>query len=932
MNSQDFQYFNGVGASGASKFPVQSVPNSKKNEDWKRNTMQFLYTTAKKQQKKNIVFSDIRNMSKGEFTYRAVDVERTYDDNPWVEQQFNNLGNKVGISTYLKHFDIIGIIVNAITSVFGTMPDLYRVDSIDEYSTNEFIRQKTEGLKKYRDAIFKREIDAMLIVEGMNPDKQDFKSQEEADQYMAQLDAKVKEYSPQEIERNLAKNFKVLATEWATNKLKSDKEIFDLEKKDKDALTDYILTGRWFRHYRVGYDTYTVESWSPEEVFFSQEVDTEYPQDGNYIGKLTSMSPNSVLQKYGHLMDTKQQEIIGNYWNQDTTFKGASNIGSSGAQAYQVPFRNYFNHQINMQMEDALGVPLARTMDLDGNVSGRHYMPREDGVFGQQSTVNYSRQLRKDIDVDSDQIEVMEVYWLSMKRIGVLVYKDDMGNPMVEITTDDLLKDILIEDEIKKLKNVSLEELQKALRIEKIEDYIGTISYHYVPEAWQGILIKANHSKLKEDMHLGVKPLDYQIRGDSNWFQVRLPVGGIISTGLMPKVLPYQQLYNVCMNQVTELLAKEQRLGVFFTIDINSLPSEYKDETTAEAIEAVGDVIQNTGILPLDPSRANTAGSAVYPNLFQKNDVTFANQIQYRQQLAEYYKQLAYNQVGITAQMLGAPQMYTTAEGVKQGAVASYALMQGMIQDFNVAKKKSNELHLAVAQFCETNGKSTSKLTRQPDHLLRFLDILAEDEELFQFRKLSIIPASNTQDTKIVQAIQNMLMNDNTITKDMGDIIDVLTNPYVLELREIGLAQRARQDAKAQQEQQFQKQQQDAALQARAEEVKGIREFEEKIVRIKGEYGLEEAYLTAAGRDSASTKEDNFGDLEKARELVQDSMKNSFTQKGLELKEQDHERKVLMDSEQRKAEMEKIKLKRDEITLKNKKMQSDERIALWNKN
>lgn len=931
-NNDNFGYFNGINTAGESsnKLPVQAIPNSKKNKEFKKATMQALYTDAQMQMNRNFVFADIRKMAQGEFTYRAVDIEHTYADSPWVESQFNKLGGNVSIPTHIKHFDFIGIIVNAIVGIYGEMPDLYRVDSIDEYSTNEYIRQRTEGLNQYAQAVFKAEIDRMLIANGLNPDKQDFQSEEEAQQYQAQLDAQVKKYTPEEIERNLSKNFKVLATEWAQNKLRSDKELFDLDREDKKSLTDFILTGRWFRHYKVGYDYYDIEYWLPEQVFFSQDVDCEFPQDLDYIGRLTAMSPNAILQRYGHLMTTKEQENIGNYWNQSLDNKSITATGNGVfPNTYQAPFSNYFDHQVNLQMESALGVPLARSMDENGNVS-RHYMPRMDNDFNSRNTIAYSKYLRNDIDVRSDLIEVMDVYWRSMKRVGILIYRDELGNPAVEMTTDDLLKEYLEEEEIKKLRNVALEELQNALKEERIQEYIGTISYHYVPEIWHGVMIKANHGEINEDMLLDVKPLDYQIKGDSNLYKVRIPVGGIITNGLIPKILPYQQLHNICMNQNSELLAKEAKLGVFFSIDINSLPSEYKDETTDEALYAITDTIQNTGILPLDPSRSNTQGSTVYPNIFQRNEVTFANQIQYRQQLAEYYKQQAYNQVGITAQILGQPNTYTTAEGVKQGANASYALMNSLIQDFNISKKKSNEIHLAIAQFCETNGKSISKMTRQPDHLLRFLDILAEDSELFPLRKLSVLPASGAQDRKIVEAIQSIILNDNTLEKDINLVIDILTNPYTLELREISREARNRTEATRQQEQQFQREQQDAVLQARAAEVQAGYDHEISLEKLKGEFDLEKEKIQSFGK--ASMSDDPNANFDRIEKTTQYAIDNNFTQQQIDLKKADYESKTKLNSEQRKVELEKLKQKNQELKLKEKKINADIYTSTINKN
>lgn len=936
MNNNDFPAFNGIGSGARTK----TLPNQlqKKTESFKKKTMESLYWEATKQIKRNYIFSDIRRMTKGNFTYRAVDIERTFSsEEPWIEGQFNALNKDVAVSTHLKHFDFIGIIANAITGMYDKMDDLYRVESLDEYSQNEYIRAKTDSFVKLFEAKIEAEKYRILIQEGLDPNKNDFQSEEEAQQYQQQLDQRVQEYLPQKVEKDMSKNFKVLAVEWGNNVLRADKKRFNLDKRDREALIDFILTGRWFRHYKVGYDYYDIERWLPEETFFSQDIDTEYPEDLDYIGKLTRMSINDILQRYGHLMTTTEQEKIGNYWNQTEDKYESSTFVGDGVnykdvifpKAVQVPFRNYFDHQINLQMESALGEPLARTMTEDGKVTERHWMPRNTGAFsGVTNSANQTKLLRDDIDIRTDTIEVMDVYWRSMKKVGILIFENEFGQTQVETVTDELLNDFLKENDIKKVKDVHVTVLQKALKENKLEEHINTISYHNIPEIWHGIMIKGDGAIVREDMYIDIKPLEYQIKGNSNLYKVRIPVGGLITDGYVPKILPYQQLHNVCMNQMTELLRDEP--GTFYTLDINSLPSEYKDETTEEALFNVLDSIKSTKLLALDPSRSNTQGSTVYPNIFQRNEIVFTNQIQYRRELAEFYKQEGYSQVGVTPQMLGQPNTYITNEGIEQGAQASFALLNNLIEDFNQAKAKANEIHLAIAQFCEVNGKESTKLTRKSDHELAFIDILAEDGEIFPLRNLSIIAANDSKDREIVKTIQNMLINDNTIQKDFGDIIDILTNPYTLELREIGNQMRMRQDKLTQEDRQFQSDQLDKQIAERQQSIKDDREHELLIEKIRGEYKLEEEMINAYGR--ASLSDDPQQAFDRIQKDTQTAIQNDFTQQQINVKKEDSDRKQKLDAENKKLELEKLKLKREEIKLRREISENQKFNSIINKN
>lgn len=929
----DFQLFNSInGNSGSSSrsIPLQTLPNSKKNKGWQKATMDALETEGIRQLRKNYVFADARKMTQGEFVYRAVDIEDNPMGMPWFDKAIRKLRQDVSIPTYIKHFDFIGIIVNAITGVYDDMDDLYRVESFDEYSTNEYIRFRTEKLHEYAQAVFKAEIDRMLISKGINPNKQDFQSEEEKQQYLQELDAQVKALTPVEIEKNLSKNFKVMATEWAQNTLNADKERFSLHQEDRKALTDYILTGRFFRHYKVGYDYYDIERWLPEEVFFSQDVDCEYPQDGDYVGKITSMSISQILQRYGHQMNTKEQEMIGNYWNQtddksDYSNSGKNFIDNVFPRQLVTPFHNYTDHQLNLQMEEALGVPLGRTMDNDGNVS-ENWMPREENDYQPFHAGNYSSYLREDIDVRQDTIRVMECYWRSMKRIGVLIYENELGSMEVEMTTDDLLPEFLTENEIKKLRNLSLEELQKAFKDGNLEEYKNTITYHYVPEIWHGIKIKGNSAVVKEDIYLDVKPLDYQIKGDSEFYQVRIPVGGIITNGIVTKILPYQQLHNICMNQNTELLEKE--LGIFFTFDITGLPSEYQDETTEESVYRVRNVIKDTALFGVDLSRQNTQNNTTYPNIFQKHEVVFAQQVQYRQQMAEFYKQEAFNQIGITAQLLGAPNKYTNSEAIQTQAQASYALLNSLIEKFNTAKAKSNELHIAIAQFCETKGKGTI-LTRKGDGEIAFIDILAEDPDLFPLRRLSILPVTNTKDRKIVKVVQDIILNDNTMTKDFGDVIDLMTNPVILELQQKAKEMRIRSDKKVEEQRQFEADQNDKQIKAVDDRLQADRDLKVTLQKMDDDSSERQSFINSLGRDANSTKEDNFVDLTSAYKQTRLDANNEVVNG---LKSQELDMKDDAQKEATRIAWQKLANDSEALRLKNKALDISAQNAIINKN
>jgi hypothetical protein len=938
-NSQ-FSLFDGVSTtSSLSTLPLQTLPDNQKTKAWKKATVDAIETRGLEQVHRNLIFREWRAMAEGRFTYLGTGIS-DFQELPWFDKEVRKLRSDMNMDTYIKHFDFIGIVVNAMASVYSELDDKYRIDSIDEYSTNEYIRQKTEMLHQYAKQTFISELNRLLTIKGFDPFKEDFESEEEAQQYQQQLEEEKKALTPQEIESFLSKNFKVLATEWAQNVLTADKKRFYLAEQDKEDFISFLLTGRYFRHYRIGYDNYEIESWSAEETFFSEDKDIRYPQKAEFVGKISYISVADILNKYGHMMTYTQQKKVGNYWNQSKNdwqnAQGGAQIERDKISAEKmafpepttVPFHNYFDHKINLQFEEALGVPLAQTtiIDDDGNEeSFSSWIPRMDEETAGHNS-NFTQYLRDDINVRRDTVRITEGYWRGQKRWSILIYKNELGSISVELVDDNLIKDFSEVFDIKKLNNISLQDLQKALKNGNLEDYENTLTEFYLPEYSKFVKIKGNGSTIKEDLYLDVKPMDFQIKGDSEYYDVSAPVSGIIDTGVTPKLEPYQQLHNICMNQITELLEKE--LGVFFTFDITGLSEEYQDETTEEAILRIRDNIKDTSLLGLDLSRQNTGPNQ--PKLFERQEVVFATQVQYRQQMAEYYKQQGMSQVGITPNILGQPTTYETAEGVKQGAQASYALLNPWFDKFNISKAKGMEVQLAVAQFCEVNGKSAHVMTRKGDGELKFLDIIKEDGEIFPMRALSVHPETGSADRKTIEMIKQYIVNNNTIEAEYDDVISILTNPVLTEIQQQAKEIVKKKDKRLQEDRQFQQGLQQQQIEANKEADTLRHEREKEIEHVKGDYKIKSEYIDSLGK--GVDKETDRASLDYITKAAQQEIDNSNKDREFGLKEQDNQRKVNTDAESKKIELQKLALKSEELRIKEKSINKDLTTSIINKN
>ena len=862
---------------------------------------------------RNLEFREYYKMMEGRLVYSD------FQAPPDIVRDIKELRDEVNLPTYLRHYDLIGIIVNQLTGEYDKVKDKIRVDSIDEYSENEFIREKTQRLKEYTTESFNLELQRALLEQGINPTKTDFESPEEQQQYMQFIQERKNELiSPQDIERDMSKNFKVKAVEWAEKTIEADTQRFYLDDLDRQEMKDYLLTGRFFRHYHVGYDYYKPETWSPINTFFSQDLEIENPQDGEYVGRIHFLSPSDIIQRYGDKLSASLQEKITSIYDYGTETE-SKNTNYKLHKPNQrpvgevlAPFDGYYDYDLTLQLQDAFDTPLGETTYTDQNGQTKtvpSFLPeiQNDNHYG---TSRYARYMREDIEVRHDLLRVTEAYWRSWQRVAVLNYTTLEGYQATEIVTDELLKDFLKENEIKKLKNVTLEEIEK-------DPQPNTIAYFYIPQVWKGKKISSGSNMRGKDIYFDIEPLDFQIKGDSNIFDVKLPVAGIIGDSTARKIRPYQLGYNICLNQVFNLLEKE--IGMFFLFDINFLPSEFKEMGDSRSmLEDLRSFAKDVGFIPTDTSKQNMAGTNTNAmNTFIKQDISYGDQIQRRLVLAQQYKIWALEQIGVNPTRLGNPDSQETATGIRQEASASFAQTEMIFAKANSARRKALELHLTVAQYAQKNSKDISVFYRRSDGDLASMRFSDED---FHLRKLGIIPISNSKSRKELEQLREVLLNNNTMGSDLLDYAELFSADSVVELVSIGRRNRMLQQKEVAATREHEQTLLDKEIKSKEVEKQQDRAFEASESQKDRDARLRAEQIEALGKatdDNASN--DQLAQLNKRAEVIikQNASEASIAQNQqvIDNKQAETERKFDFAEEELRLKIKALKQrKRDEAS------------------
>jgi hypothetical protein len=468
---------------------------------------------------------------------------------------------------------------------------------------------------------------------------------------------------------------------------------------------------------------------------------------------------------------------------------------------------------------------------------------------------------------------VVTSYWQSKKKIFKRTYLDEEGFQQEMFVSEDYKMD-------KTLGDVMLEEL-------------------WINEWWRGIKIGA-------DIYVNVEPLE---------FTQQAPIVGIINTtrntqgkSLLDLLKPYQVLYNICMNQLWELLEKE--IGVVFLGDLKVVPK--KD--SQDPIETMLWNAKNRGTLLIDTSIENTGG-AVQFNQFSRLDLTRSQEIQARIQLAQQLRLEAYELVGLTRQRLGNSQASDTATAANNALIQSFAQTETWFAWHDNILQKVYQTILDMAQYIELQ-KPTSTLNYLNSELETVFLQVSKNELLHE---LFVFVSSYAEDKVTLEQLKQLAQPAMQNGAELSEMVDLFTANSERSLRKTLADVQKRKEAIRQQEQAIQQQQLEQQqsqfeqkMQMEAAQKAEDARREDMNKQLDRENKLQVVQLQGiANEGSYSPDVDTTGLLIQQTKIAQDISKQTFE-------------KVTKNKE--------LSLKEKELFLKEKDIDTKLKIAQTNKN
>jgi hypothetical protein len=805
--------------------PIQFLPRSKKDEDWAAWCLDWLEWQGLKMVRRNA-----RRLMKNYKLAKGI-IDRTdyiiEEDNEYADL-IDTLTKEDASALELKFYPIIPNVINTLTSEFSKRVTRVTYGAVDEYSYNEMLEQKKSEVEQVLVSEAKRKVILKLIENGVPPDSKEFQDE---------LNPEKLKTLP-EIEAFYQKDYRSMVEQWAEHQHRVDSERFYMDELEERGFRDLLIADREFWHFKMMEDDYDVELWNPVLTFYQKAPETRYISDGNWVGKYDMMTVADVIDKYGWLMTEEQMssiELIYPVRSAGYPIQGYQNDGSY--------YDGTKSHDWNTNMP-SLGY--------------RQFTSMWDSAVYGGDIVNWIMMENEDyLDMGmSNLLRVTTVYWKSQRKVGHLTKVTESG----DVITDIVDEDYKVTDRPEYGTTLVSNKNKHTLVFGEHIDWI------WINQVWGGVKIGPNRPTFWgtnnpggiTPVYLGINqnhigPLKFQFKGDSSLYGCKLPVEGSVfsdrntySRSLVDLMKPFQIAYNIVNNQIADILVDE--LGTVIMIDQNSLPRHSMGEDWGKNNFAKAYVaMKNFQMLPLDTSITNTENALNF-NHFQKLDMSQTERLMSRIQLAQYFKQQAFEVIGITPQRLGQEITRQTATGIEQSINASYAQTETyFIQHCDYLMPRVHKMRTDLAQYYHSTEASTrlqyiTTLDEKKNFEINGTDLLLRD--------LNIFTTTKANQRAILEQLKQLAISNNTSGASIYDLGNILKSDSIAEVSHILKKTEEKAERIRQEEMQQQQQMQEQMIQAKQQEEKMKIEFESTENEKDRQARILEAQIRSAGYGS----------------------------------------------------------------------------------
>jgi len=720
-------------------FPDQfKTDKEKEDESWIKNTMDYFSNKAYAEYIKNRdTFVKNYDLMKG-----ILRMEDFYQE-PEVRSFTDVLTADLELPAYVKHYSIITTPVNELVGEISKRPDAFKVKAFDDDSQAEELQFKTDILHKYVMQQAKQKIYEKAAMEGVELSDEDAEKMT-MEQVQDQLD-----------------NYTSVAEKWSNHILTCQKADFNLKEKSEDAFRDLCISAREFYHIyednsKLGFN---VEVANPKNTWFLTTPDRKWISDptgraqGAYAaGTVQVMELSEIIESIPDLTKEEIDHLRSSLQDYGLINVRESNLGNPeatpGQDSVQYDTFDPLVLQTRMLIESEM---------KENNDGLKDFL----GLTNNVSSFGY-------------KYVVVRSYWISKKKIGKLIYLDEMGNEQSTLV-----------DESYKSGTIPTQQ---------------SLEWGWINQWYQGTKIGPDIYHIKPFKLLNYCPIigtTYEVKNTE-------------AKSLVDLMKPFQVIYNVCMNQLYKLLEKE--VGKVQLMSLRHIPIP-KDGDAQDALDIWEMEARNRGVVFVDDSPENMKSPSSF-NQFTALDLTRTQEIQSRYTLAQQIKNECWELVGLSKQRLGSVSASESATGTNTAIQQSYSQTEPLFVAHEYVLGQLYQAIIDAALYTESAKPQSTLSYITGEGEAAFVQVNGSD---LKFRDLKVFLTNRPEDTQMFnelrQLSQAVIQNGGTLY----EIIELYSTKSIREMKKVFKDLRDRQIAQQEQAQQLEQQkvqQQQQAVQA----------------------------------------------------------------------------------------------------------------------
>ena len=709
-------------------FPDQfKTDKEKQDESWIKNTMDYFANKAYAEYIKNRdTFVKNYDLMKG-----ILRMEDFYQEEQ-VKSFTDMLTADLGLPAYVKMYSIITTPVNELVGEISKRPDTFRVKAFDDDSKSEELEFKTGILQEYVLQEAKKQILEKVALEGEEIDEEQLQQMT-----MSEVKDELDSYTS-------------VAEKWANHILTCQKAEFNMKEKSEDAFRDMLISGREFYHIyednsKLGFN---VEVANPKNVWFLTTPDRKYISDptgraqGAYaagivqvmeLSEIIESIPDLTKEEIDHLRSSLQDYGLINVRDSNL---GNPNV-APGIDSVQYDTYDPLVLQTRMMVESEM---------KENNDGLKDFL----GLTSNVSSFGY-------------KYVVVRAYWISKKKIGKLIYTDEMGNEQSTLV-DETYKSGTIPTQI-------------------------SLDWGWINQWYQGI-------KIGPDIY-HIKP--YKLLSYCPIIGITYEVKNTESKSLVDLMKPFQVIYNVCMNQLYKLLEKE--VGKVQLMSIRHIPIP-KDGDAQDALDIWEMEARNRGVVFIDDSPENLKSPSSF-NQFTSLDLTRTQEIQARYTLAQQIKNECWELVGMSRQRMGSISASESATGTNTAMQQSYSQTEPLFVAHEYVMGQVYQSIIDAALYIESAKPQSTLSYVTSEGESAFVQVNGSD---LKFRDLKVFLTNRPEDNKMFEELRQLAQPLMQNGGSLYDVIELYSTKSVRQMKKVFKSLKDKQEAMQQQQAQLEQQ------------------------------------------------------------------------------------------------------------------------------